>query len=271
MYRLVALDVDGTLLDSQHQLRPATVAAVQRVLAQGVHVCVATGKLFVSAQAHIRELGLVGPQITCNGAAIINSPDGALLAHEPLTPAALALALDALASHAPNIAVAWYTTDTIYTNAAPGWLDTVLARYHEPPLRHVAQLDSTLPAPVKLLVAGEDAALDALRAAVAPQLAGKVQTIRTTVDFLEFLNLDVDKGSALRRVMALLGIPAAEVVAIGDGENDISMLESAGLGVAMGNAIPALVAKADWLTTTHDEGGVAHALDIIFSELSRRG
>jgi 2-C-methyl-D-erythritol 4-phosphate cytidylyltransferase len=261
VYQLIAIDVDGTLLTSSHELRPRVRQAVRAARARGIHIALATGKLLRSVADLVTALDLDGPQITCNGTVIVDARGGTPLAFWPLAPNAWARTLDALRAADPTIAVAWYTPDAIYTDAAPGPLDTVLAAYHEPPLLHVASLDDTLPTPAKLLVTGSPERLAALRAAVAPRLEGVVRVVSTTPDFLEFFHLQASKGVGLRAVIERLGLTREQVLALGDGENDIPLLAAAGRGVAVANAVPALLAHAQGHTASNDADGVALVIE----------
>ncbi len=289
MYRLVALDVDGTLLNGAHELTPRVRRAVRATCAQGVIVSLATGKLLRSVQSLIDELGIYGPHITCNGAVIAeaqrpvssHSSDSSgqsnqrdLSWSQPLTADETRRVLSALRTHAPDLAIAWYTPDAIYTDAPTGPLDAILRAYHEPPIRHIAALDPAqpnLPPAVKLLVTGTPERLARLRAEIAPTLDETLEVIGTTPDFLECMSRSVSKGVALVRLMDGLGITREETLAIGDGENDISLIEAAGMGIAMGNAVPALTQRARMLTASNENDGVALALErfILAGQLAR--
>ncbi len=265
MYQLIAIDVDGTLLNAAHELSPRVRRAVRAVRGQGVHVALATGKLLRSVAGLVEALDLDGPQITCNGAAIMDAGGGAPLAFWPLEPPALARALDVLRDADPELGIAWYTPDAIITDAPPGPLDEVLGAYHEPPILHVAALDGRLPAPAKLLVTGTPERLARLRANVTSPLEGVVQVVSTTPDFLEFLSLTTNKGLALRAVMRQLDVAPDQVLALGDGENDIPLLRAAGCGVAMGNAVPSLQALARCHTLSNDDDGAAVVLEAVLA------
>jgi Cof subfamily protein (haloacid dehalogenase superfamily) len=275
LYRCVAVDVDGTLLRSDHQMSATVAATVRTLRARGIHICVATGKLFAAISDLVTTLDLTGPQITGNGGVITDATTGAVLACTTLTEAELALIRTTLDDLVPEIPLAWYTPDAIFAEAPPGPLDDILGQYHEPPIQHVARLDASLGAPIKILLTADHATLDALRLAAQVALGDRVRVTRTTPDFLEFMPTQTHKGHALARVMALSGYAVDEVVAIGDGENDLSMIELAGMGVAMGNAIPAVRAAAQMTTATNDADGVAVALHHLFSltesEIALRG
>lgn len=261
MYRLVALDVDGTLLDPSHNLSPRARAAVQSAQRRGTIISLATGKLLASVQPLLSDLGIGGLHITCNGAAVMDATTGAPVVMWALSPSQQDLALAAIRELEPDMPIAWYTTDTIYTDASRGLLDETLAAYHEPPVRHVARLNRTLPPPLKFLMTGDHARLLSLRDALRERLGSAVTVVRTTSDFVEVMAPGISKGAALHELAERLGVPREAIVAIGDGENDIPLLEAAGLGIAMGNAMPALRALTDHHTLSNADDGVAHALE----------
>lgn len=265
MYQIIALDVDGTLLTSAHTLSPRVRRAVRAARSRGIHIALATGKLLVSVAALVEELGLSGPQITCNGAVTVDAAGGAPVAFVALDAPECWDTLAALRAAAPDLGIAWYTPDAIYTDAPHGPLDAVLAAYHEPPLRHVARLDASLPTPAKFLITGSPERLASVRAAIAPRLGSAVQVIGTTPDFLEMMHPRATKGEALRAVMRLLDVPRQRVLALGDGENDLALIEAAGCGVAMANAIPALRQRAAHVTASNDEDGAALVIEAVLA------
>lgn len=262
-YRLIALDVDGTLLDPAHLLTPRTRAAVWSAQRRGASVCLATGKLLASVRPLLTELALGGSHITCNGAALMDAATGKVITAWPLSSAQIAEALAAIRDCAPQMDIAWYTTDAIYTDALPeSPLDVTLGDYQEPALRHVARLaGDALPPPLKFLMTGDHASLLALRDGLLERIGATLTVTRTTSDFVEVMAQGVSKGHALGELIGRLGVPRESVVAFGDGENDISLLDAAGLGVAMGNAMPALLSHATRTTLSNAEDGVAVALE----------
>jgi Cof subfamily protein (haloacid dehalogenase superfamily) len=265
MFRLIALDVDGTLLAPDHTLRPRVRDAIRRARARGIGITLATGKLLRSVSYLVRDLRLDGPQITCNGVAILDACGGPPLAFWPLEKPALSQALAAIHDADPNMPIAYYTPDAIFTYDVAGDLRTVLMAHHEPEPTVVERLDEGLPTATKLLVAGEPERIAHVRAMVEPVLVPHVQVTTTTPYFLEFLSPRASKGAALEWVMRRLHVPREEVLAIGDGENDISLIEAAATGVAMANAVPSLLARAPYVTASNAEDGVAKVLELLLA------
>jgi len=259
-YRLVVMDVDGTLLDANHQLSAQSRETLSRIQQSGIPIVLATGKLWRSISMLIEVLDLKGPQITCNGAALADAQDGHMVQTWPMSIAARDEVLRALRLVDPAIPIAWYTADTIYVDSDDPALQ-LMRRYHEPePVRIPDLASAKIPAALKLLVPGRPEAIAALRARVTPMLSAAVQVTTTTPEFLEFLMPGVDKGSGLSAVCGYWGVDLEAVVAFGDGENDIPLLRRAGLPVAMANAAPALCTMARVVAPSNDADGVAVVL-----------
>ena len=260
-YQLLALDVDGTLLDSAHVLRARVIAAVRAASDAGLHVSLATGKLLPSVRPMLDALGINGPQITLNGAATIDSATDAVHRFCPLSEGERQEVIAAVRATDPAILVSHFTVDGIYVDRAHPLLG-VFAEYGEGPPHQVADLLAPgLPPAAKILLSGPPARLAAIRAALAPRFEGRLTVTTTTPDFLEFFALDAGKGLALAALRAQLGVERAAVIAVGDGENDLPLLREAGLAVAMGNAVPVTRAAADYVAASHDEDGVARFLE----------
>lgn len=259
--RLVALDVDGTLLDPAHQLRPRVAAAVRATRAAGVEVALATGKLLQSVAPLLAELGLSGPQIVLNGAATIESATGRVLRFRPLAETSRQQVIELVRQADPDVLVSHFTLDGIVMDRAhPGWV--ILEEYGEgPPVLVPDLLAEGLPPAAKILLAGPPERLARLRAALGPQLPAGVAMTTTTADFLEFFDVAAGKGLALAALREELGLAREAVVAIGDGENDAPLLREAGLGVAMANAAAVTRAAAEWVAPGNAEDGVAVALE----------
>jgi Cof subfamily protein (haloacid dehalogenase superfamily) len=263
-HQLLVLDVDGTLLDSDHQLRPRVAAAVRAVASHGLTVALATGKLLPSVLPLLETLGITGPQIVLNGAATLQSNDGSVLRFRPLMDAARRKVIELVQAADPGVLVSQFALDAIYVGAAQRAhpLLGVFAEYGEgPPLVVPHVLAETLPPAAKILLCGAPARLGALRAALAPWLPPGVVMTTTTPDFLEFFDERAGKGRALAALRGALSISREAVIAVGDGENDVPLLREAGLPIAMANGTLATRAAAARIAPSNDEEGVAVVLE----------
>jgi Cof subfamily protein (haloacid dehalogenase superfamily) len=260
-YRLLALDVDGTLLDSRHQLQPRVARAVVATREAGLTVALATGKLFRSIRPQLAALGLSGPQICLNGAAIMEDEDGTPLYCAPLPDADRCAVIETVRQLAPETLISQFALDNIFVDREHPSLP-VFEEYGEqrPTITHDL-LPVDTPAAAKILVVGSPARMTALHAQVAPILGSRMYITTTMPEFLEFFQFDANKGFALRRLRETLGIAQEEVIAIGDGENDTPLLREAGLAVAMANGAAATRAVAQVIAPSNDEDGVAVVLE----------
>ena len=262
--RGIVLDVDGTLLDPAHRIAPATAAAVRRAQAAGLHVLLASGRSARAMCDLLVELQLDGPAIAFNGALTFRLERGAVhpLAETRLTRDAAIAALTLAREH--GIEVGWFTRDGWRVTALGPGVAEEAALTGEPPLVEPGLPDGA-PEPLKLMcIAADDhgrPALHALRARLPVGVSGEFSHPR----YLELIAPGVDKAQALRATCAALGLSPAELAAIGDAENDIAMLRFAGVGIAMGNAIPAVIAVADRVTDTNARDGVARAIDALLA------
>jgi 5-amino-6-(5-phospho-D-ribitylamino)uracil phosphatase len=238
--RLVASDVDGTLLDHHGVLPPPRAAAVRALTAAGVPLVLATGKLWTSVRWLIDDLALAGPHVACNGSVVFDA-EGRIL-HTTLLDGAVVDEVTAVL-RARRIPHAVYLEDgTLVTDAVVAAHD-VLPVLGEP-LPIVGQRDGR--GVLKVLAILPPDAEDGLRS-----LAGDVAHVqRTGPRFLEWNAAGADKATGLATVCALLGIPLSDVLAVGDAENDVPMLHAAGLGVAVSDASPTARAAADRTLTS---------------------
>lgn len=263
-FKLLVLDIDGTLLTSQATIAPATREALRRIMARGVAITLATGRRLATARPQIEELGLTLPVILQSGAQIADPASGEMLYSNPLPPAAVATAV--------RIAVAEGAQPILYENCVVGQrLFTGPPEYDSPAMRqymagrpHLVRYRSydelpTTETPLELAVI--DDLPVARRVAARMQLAHcrTLISYSATLDsyFLEVFHATCSKGEALRHLAARLDLDMREIVAVGDNYNDREMLQAAGLGVAMANAEPEILAIADRVTRSNDEDGIA--------------
>lgn len=260
--RLIAADIDGTLLNSRHELSARTEAALRAAMARGVQVVLATGKTRASALAIIAQLGLTTPGIFSQGLTIYEG-DGTLRSQTTLDPA-IARRVITFAEDRGFEVVAYAGTQLLaraHTNGA-----AMLAEYGEPAVQIVGPLQNILDSlpvnKVVLMNLNDTRRVRALRWQLTMQLDGTARLVQANVpQMVEVLPPGVSKGTALKTLLRDLNLEPQHVLALGDGENDIEMVRLAGVGVAVGNADPHLKAAADHVVATNDNDGVAEAVE----------
>lgn len=261
MYRLIALDLDDTLLTQNFTLARSTQDVLSKVMAGGVHVTLATGRMFCSSLPFARELNISAPLITYQGALVKHSVTGELLFHRPVP---YDLALDVVRrvnKYGYHINI--YLDDCLYVDedTEAGKRYAAISRV---PLHVVGDLEQFLlskqAAPTKVLAVAREDLLDCLAAEMKPIYGGKLHISKSKPHFLEFSHPAATKGCALEAVAAYYGVPQHKVMAIGDSYNDLEMLDWAGMAVVMGNARDEIKDRADYITLSNAEDGVGHAL-----------
>jgi len=260
-YKLLALDLDGTVVGPDLIIPESVRAGVAHLQERGVHVTIATGRMYGATLPFARHLGISDPVICYQGALLRHPQSGEIYAHiaMPGEPAAEAAAV--LLEH--DIFTIAYIDEKLCIAAQRPELDLYLS-YHPEPVEVV--IEPNLPeliaahSPTKVLFVAQPDIVGRVLAELAPRFAGRLDTTRSHELFGELTAVGVSKGAMLARLAEQLGIAREEVVAIGDQENDLSMIGWAGLGLAMGNAIPAVRAIAADVLPTVQEAGVAYAI-----------
>lgn len=258
--KLIAVDVDGTLLNNDHSLSDRNRQALLRAHEAGISVVLATGKTRAGAESIIAALNLTTPGIYVQGIIVYN-PDGSVRYQETLDPITIRRVITFAEQRGFDVLA--YSGNRLVMKLVED-RHLAITRYHEPTPESIGPLVNhleTLPIN-KLLIFGAPRKLAALRWQLEKILDGQAGFTSTNVlDTLEILPPGASKGKALKVLIHEMGITPAEVMAIGDGENDIEMVKLAGLGVAVANANPKLKAIADVVVSSNDEDGVAEAIE----------
>lgn len=259
MYKLIAIDIDDTLINDDKEVTPATQQALEQAVAKGAVVTLATGRAYASAHKIARQTGLNVPIITYQGALVKNLLDEQVL-YERYVPKDAAQKLFEYCIE-NNLHLQTYIDDKLYAREENQKIIdyTTLNNtkyYIEPDFsKLVAQ-----PTP-KMLIIDEPDYLDEIIPVLRDLLGDSVHITKSKPHFLEIMHHEGTKGHALKFLAAHFGCDLSETIAIGDSWNDHEMLEAAGLGVAMGNAIPALKEIADYVTASNNEDGVKQVID----------
>ncbi|MEC0247589.1 Cof-type HAD-IIB family hydrolase [Paenibacillus chitinolyticus] len=247
-YKLIALDMDGTLLNEEKQVSPANREAIYAALEAGVTVIFSTGRGVQSALPYAEELKLETPIVSVNGSEVWKAP------HDLLKRTLLDLDL---VRRMYDLAI---EHDTWY------WAYSVEGMYN----RDNWAEDITKPQWLKFGFYTENKeSLEIIRGELARW--GELEITNSHPDNLELNPKGISKASGIEEVCNLLGIEMSQVIAMGDSENDIAMIRAAGLGVAMGNAQDGVKRIADLVTVTNDEDGVAKIIqEYVLDPLSAR-
>jgi Cof subfamily protein (haloacid dehalogenase superfamily) len=263
--RLIALDLDGTLIDADLLLRDRTVAAVRAAVERGVSISIVTGRMATSAVVFARQLGLTDPLVGYQGALIRAMPEaddgrlGRLLLHRPL------------AVDATREAIEW--TRSIGLDPHINHLERFIIRADDPRAEDysaflggramlVDDLLAWIRRPIsKVIAVAEEPMAESVLEAARERFAGRASVTISHPRFLEFLQPGVSKGAAVRWLARRAGVPMANVLAIGDQFNDLEMLAAAGHGAAMPEAPEPVRAAARYVAPPLSDEGAAELIE----------
>jgi Cof subfamily protein (haloacid dehalogenase superfamily) len=262
MYKLIALDMDGTLLREDKTISKATFTAIKNAKAKGVKVVLATGRPAKGIKTYLKELDLISNDdyaVAFNGAIVENTKTGEIIAENVML-------LDDLKylytlSQELNVNIHALTHNSCIT---PKWnkYSQLEGDMNKIPLDIVdfSTLDESNVI-VKIMYIDEPPVLQSAIDNLSDEVYEKYTVVRSAPYFLEFLNKKVNKGVGVELLTKNLGFSPKEIICVGDAGNDIDMIKYAGLGVAMGNAFPEVKEIADYVTCTNEEDGVAKVIN----------
>jgi hypothetical protein len=266
-YCLAAVDLDDTLLGPDKHIGAANRTAVRALQDRGVEVILASGRSVPSMVVHHRELGLDGLMVSLNGAVISRPSTGDLLRVFSIDPDAGSSLIDE--GLANGFTVVACCAQRTFASARTSILDRYQSRGGERDVAVGLPIDLAVEGLLKLVWIAPPAALDAVQASVLTRTAERLNVIRTETHHLEFMSFDADKAAGLRAVAEFLGVPRERTLAVGDGPNDVRMLAWAGLGIAVGHAVPSAREAADLVGPEAESRGEAFAvaLNLVFRPL----
>jgi len=276
--RLVALDLDGTLLDPYGKLTPVVCDAVRRMAQRReLRIVLCTGRRFRTALPHARALGLAGAIIVNNGAVVKDLATGDTLQHSYLPAPVFTEVVEHVRSHGPPL---------VYVDTYHDGVDVLTERtdqahpfqreYIDDNGEFIQVVDDVARAGsdgvIMVSTMADPASLDALARSAHERLDDRIHThsiINKNYQghILEFLSPAAGKWPALERLAASWGIRAAEIAGVGDDTNDAEVLRRVGLGIAMGNALPEVRGAADRVVRSNAEGGAIEAIEQILATL----
>lgn len=260
MIKLVAIDLDGTLLNSQKEVSAETVDILKRVSAErNVKVVLSTARPPRSTLPYYSQLGLTTPMVNYNGAFVWFPKTSQVLMHKPIARAVARGIIIWARQKYPEIRVSAEVCDKWYTDFYDGTYRTETAKLMNPDV--IGPIDDWLKMPVtKLLLLGKRDWLTEVNQAIQADLSDKLRTVQTESNLLQIMEVSVSKAVALKHLANLYGFKRDEIMAIGDNANDAGMIQWAGTGVAMANGHVVCLQVADHVAGHHDEEGVANIL-----------
>lgn len=266
MYKLITIDIDGTLINDQYEISEKTIEVINEAKQQGIHIVLCSGRPIGGMKNYIETLGLnrVGDYaIAYNGALVQDT-------HTTESVIEFSLTLDHLQqlydlSISLNSPMHYFTGKGVYTpnkdisqyTVYEAFINNIPLHYQE--INEVAT-DIALS---KIMFIDHPENLKETIQQIPEELHEQYTIVQSAPHFLEFVHPTTSKGFAVQKLAEKLGIKQEEIMSIGDNGNDISMIEYAGCGVAMGNAVPDVKAVADFETLTNNENGVAHAIETL--------
>ncbi len=264
-YRIIALDLDGTLTNHDKVVTPRTRQALLKAQDQGAIIVLASGRptYGIVSVAECLELDKRGGYIlSYNGGNIVNAQTGEKLFSQFLPDDVIPILYQYAKDH--RHALLGYVGNEIITEMPDDPYVKEESRINKMNIRQVDDLTDALePHPTKLLMTGDPSDMIKAENELVEILKGKMDIFRSAPFFLELVPKGIDKAQSLQRLLRKINLTPADLMAFGDGYNDLSMLKLAGMGVAMANAAPEVRAEADCVTLSNEEDGIAVALKLV--------
>lgn len=257
--RLVAIDLDGTLLTDRKQVSRRTIQALRGLPERGVKVVIASARPPRSVRPIYQALKLDSWQINYNGALIWDEPASRPIFHRPMAPAIVREIIESARDMFEETLVTCEILDRWYTDHHDQHFTTETGKLFKPDV--IAPLDSFCNQPItKLLLLGEPRIMNRLEPLIAEGFHDHISLVRTDDHMLQIMDRRVSKAVALRKVAKHYGVPMSQVMAMGDAPNDVGMLQSSGVAVAMDNAHKVVKRVAHWIAPSNNDHGVHAAL-----------
>lgn len=262
-YKLIALDLDGTLKNTKNKITPKTREALIKAQKNGVKIVLASGRPTPGLRHEAKELELDkfgGYLLSFNGAHVSDYKTKETIYEQTLTIEEAKKAYDRAKEY--NLACMTYENNIVVTEDDEDEYVKVEGNINDIAIVKVENWKKNLKNPIhKVLLTGKPEFVASIIDEFKEPFGDSLSIYRSAPFFIEIMAEGIDKAASLDRLAKSLGIKQEEVMAFGDGYNDLSMIEYAGMGVAMNNAVDGVKARANYITLSNDEDGIAYALD----------
>jgi len=258
-YKLIAADIDGTLVNSKREITPKTKEKIHEAIERGVIFTICSGRPVQGVQLITKQLEADIPVITYNGAMVITGESRKII-YSCTMRREDAIQVEKLGRER-NTTIAVWADNQLYVNR----MDERAAKYSElsgtPPIKY-ENIEELIGKGInKILWYDEVERINEFQKELQGKLSSTVNFHTSQLFFLEFVDVNASKAIALEKLGEYYGIKREEMIAIGDGFNDLSMIEYAGLGVAMENAPSEIKEAADFVTLSNEDDGVAYVIE----------
>ena len=265
-YSIIALDLDGTLTNSEKNITPRTFDALMKAQREGVRLVLASGRPTFGIAALANQLQLAdygGYVLSYNGGRIIDWSEKTVIFSQVVDQKLVPILYDF--AEKAQLPIVTYLPDAILASKNEGEYLAEEARINGMPIvvapNFVEEAMQIAGGSTKFLIPGEPELLIQLESEMKAALSEQMEVFRSAPFFLELPPKGIDKAQSLQRLLTHLGLERESLMAFGDGFNDLSMIQFAGQGVAMANAVEEVKSIADFVTTSNEEDGIAHALE----------
>lgn len=261
-YRIIALDLDGTLTNSQKIITPETQRLLMEFQKAGGKVVLASGRPTYGILPHAKTLRLSefgGYILAYNGGSVIDCKSGRVMFEQHFPRELIPEICDIIRPY--PVGINTYKEENILVGQQINKYTELEAKINGMGISFTEDFPGSVDYDiVKCLLQGEPKVIAELETILSGKYKGTLGVFKSEAFFLELVPEGIDKAQSIDRLLKMIGISTEECIACGDGFNDISMIKYAGLGVAMKNAKPPVKEAADYITLSNDEDGIAHLL-----------
>lgn len=262
-YEILVLDIDGTLTNSQKQISDKTYRSIMAIQERGHKVVLASGRPTPGILPLAEKLKLSeydGYILSFNGAKVMNCRNGEIIFQQVLNRDYIPLLHTTAVEN--KVGLLSYEGDCVITDSEIDQYIEIESRINGIPVKQVDDFVSYIQFDInKCLMTGEHDILKRIEPELKAKLKGELNIYRSEPYFIEIMPRNIDKAYSLGKLLDYLNLSKEQMISCGDGFNDISMIEYAGMGVAMANAQEVVKNKADYITLSNDEDGVAHVIE----------